>query len=77
MALTSSSKAFLRIGSYVYPTTDLYGQEIPFSSLATSAFGPSAFGTNHSMALGWPRWDDIHVDAGGGGSSTFAYPIGG
>lgn len=76
MPITSSSKPFLRIGSYYYPTTDLYGQEIPFGKL-TGPFAPNHVGLNHSFAIGPVRWEYLHTDAGGGGDSTYSYPIGG
>ena len=74
MPITSNSKAFLRIGDYIYPTTDMYAQETPFSKLS-GAFNPVAMGTRHRFGNKYVKWEDIHVDAGGGGTS--AYPIGG
>jgi len=79
MPLTSSSKPFLRIGSYEYPTTDMYAQETPFGSLGGATFAPVSMGTRHGWAA-YPHadWQLLHVDAGGGGGGgTSAYPIGG
>jgi hypothetical protein len=74
MPLTSSSKPFFRQGTYIFPTTDLYGQEIPFGKLE-GAVAPSSIGAAHRFAIGPTRWQYLHTDSGG--VSTYSFPIGG